>query len=254
VKTRGGVSVRDLDFEKAGGLIPVIAQEYSTGEVLMLAYASPEAVGKILETGLAHYYSRSRGRLWMKGERSGNVQRVRRVLVDCDRDALLIQVDQEGNACHTGEHSCFHRELEEARHISKKFDEEMMDMVERLIAGDPIVRDPALIKWLADKLDEATPDDVEMVIGLDEDTWLSQLISLKKGRPLLHYLRRDLVEGLRGRRALIITYRFSEEARRKMEEILAAGIEVAAVASIAAERMSMEFVKKDLGVPVISVT
>jgi phosphoribosyl-ATP pyrophosphohydrolase/phosphoribosyl-AMP cyclohydrolase len=90
-----------------GGLVPVVAQDADTGEVLMLAYASREAVEKTVETGEAHYYSRSRGELWRKGATSGNTQRVIEVRLDCDGDALLYRVESAGPACHTGERSCF---------------------------------------------------------------------------------------------------------------------------------------------------
>jgi phosphoribosyl-AMP cyclohydrolase / phosphoribosyl-ATP pyrophosphohydrolase len=89
------------------GLVPVIAQDASTGEVLMLAYANREAVEQTTKTGEAHYYSRSRGELWRKGKTSGNTQRVVEVRLDCDGDALLYKVDPRGPACHTGERSCF---------------------------------------------------------------------------------------------------------------------------------------------------
>lgn len=101
----------DLKFDERG-LIPVIAQDAETKEVLMLAYANEEAVRRTLETGMAHYYSRSRKKLWMKGEESGNVQEVVEVRVDCDGDALLYIVRQKGVACHTGEYSCFFTKLE----------------------------------------------------------------------------------------------------------------------------------------------
>jgi phosphoribosyl-AMP cyclohydrolase len=93
------------------GLVPVVAQDVDTGEVLMLAYADREAVEHTLETDLAHYHSRSRDELWQKGATSGNVQHVAEVRVDCDGDALLYRIDQEGGACHTGQRSCFHRRL-----------------------------------------------------------------------------------------------------------------------------------------------
>ncbi|MWG34629.1 phosphoribosyl-AMP cyclohydrolase [Halomarina oriensis] len=101
----------DIEFGD-DGLVPAVAQDADSGEVVMLAYASPEAVERTHETGLAHYYSRSREELWQKGATSGNVQRVREVRVDCDADALLYLVDQEGGACHTGHESCFHRSIE----------------------------------------------------------------------------------------------------------------------------------------------
>jgi phosphoribosyl-ATP pyrophosphohydrolase/phosphoribosyl-AMP cyclohydrolase len=89
------------------GLVPVVAQDAGTGEVLTLAYANAEAVGKTTETGEAHYWSRSRGELWRKGATSGNTQRVVEVRLDCDGDALLYRVEPRGPACHTGEESCF---------------------------------------------------------------------------------------------------------------------------------------------------
>ncbi|WP_049899317.1 phosphoribosyl-AMP cyclohydrolase [Halococcus agarilyticus] len=101
----------ELDFG-ADGLVPVVAQDSDSREILMLAYASPEAVERTRETGLAHYYSRSREELWQKGATSGHVQNVTEVRVDCDGDALLYLVEQEGGACHTGHRSCFYRTLD----------------------------------------------------------------------------------------------------------------------------------------------
>ncbi len=97
---------------KEGGLIPVVVQDKSTREVLMVAYANEEAVRLTGETGFAHYYSRSRKKLWKKGEESGHFQRVFRILVDCDEDCLLYLVEQTGAACHTGYRSCFYRTIE----------------------------------------------------------------------------------------------------------------------------------------------
>jgi phosphoribosyl-AMP cyclohydrolase len=97
-----------VDFG-ADGLVPVVAQDADSGEVLMLAYADREAVAATRDTGLAHYHSRSRDELWQKGGSSGHVQHVEEVRVDCDGDALLYRVDQDGGACHTGYRSCFHR-------------------------------------------------------------------------------------------------------------------------------------------------
>jgi phosphoribosyl-AMP cyclohydrolase / phosphoribosyl-ATP pyrophosphohydrolase len=91
------------------GLVPVVAQDAATGEVLMLAWADREALERTRDTGRAHYWSRSRRALWAKGETSGNVQEVVEVRVDCDADAVLYRVRQRGPACHTGERSCFHR-------------------------------------------------------------------------------------------------------------------------------------------------
>lgn len=101
----------DLDFGDQGR-IPVIAQDVETEEVLMLAYATPAAVEQTYETGRAHYYSRSRDELWEKGATSGHTQHVEEIRVDCDEDTLLYRVRQDGGACHTGFHSCFHRRLD----------------------------------------------------------------------------------------------------------------------------------------------
>ena len=119
-----------LDFEKQGGFIPVIAQDFETGDVLMVAYMNPEAWERTKETGYVHYYSRSRDCLWKKGESSGNLQKVREIRVDCDSDCLLIKIDQQGGAaCHTGYRSCFYRVVEgEDLRIS---DEKVFDPEER---------------------------------------------------------------------------------------------------------------------------
>ena len=101
----------EIDFNKGGGLVPVIVQEYSTKQVLMLAYANEKAVKETIKTGYAHYWSRSRNKLWKKGDESGNVQMIKGIEVDCDEDTLLYKVEQKGNACHTGTHSCFYRSV-----------------------------------------------------------------------------------------------------------------------------------------------
>ncbi|MBA2713040.1 MAG: bifunctional phosphoribosyl-AMP cyclohydrolase/phosphoribosyl-ATP diphosphatase HisIE [Rubrobacteraceae bacterium] len=99
-------TVERVEFDE-NGLVPVIAQDVATGDVLTLAYANREAVEKTLVSGEAHYYSRSRSELWRKGATSGNTQRVVEVRLDCDADALLYRVEPRGPACHTGEKSCF---------------------------------------------------------------------------------------------------------------------------------------------------
>ncbi|MCW7076992.1 MAG: phosphoribosyl-AMP cyclohydrolase [Candidatus Syntropharchaeales archaeon] len=91
------------------GLITAVAQDHLTGEVLMVAYMNAEALRMTLKTGIVHYWSRSRSKLWKKGESSGHVQTVKEILVDCDGDALLLKVEQKGGACHTGYKSCFYR-------------------------------------------------------------------------------------------------------------------------------------------------
>jgi phosphoribosyl-AMP cyclohydrolase len=100
------------DFEKGDGLLPAIAQDAATGDVLMMAYMNPESYAETLATGRAVYFSRSRNKLWRKGEESGNVQLVRGVYVDCDADTILLKVEQLGGAaCHEGYRSCFFREV-----------------------------------------------------------------------------------------------------------------------------------------------
>ena len=103
-----------LDFPKGDGLVPAIVQDDDTGEVLMLAYMNQEAWEKTLATGKAHFWSRSRQKLWLKGETSGHIQQVRAVYVDCDFDTVLVKVQQVGGAaCHEGYSSCFYRRLED---------------------------------------------------------------------------------------------------------------------------------------------
>lgn len=104
----------NLQFD-SNGLIPAIAQDAENGQVLMHAYMNREALARTLETGLAHYFSRSRQRLWQKGEQSGHIQRVRAILYDCDADTLLLQVEQAVAACHTGNRTCFYRMLPESQ-------------------------------------------------------------------------------------------------------------------------------------------
>jgi phosphoribosyl-AMP cyclohydrolase len=100
------------DFAKCGGLVPVIAQDAATGDVLMLAYMNEEAYNETLQTGRAVYYSRSRSKLWRKGEESGNVQNVKGIFLDCDADTILLKVEQVGGAaCHTGYRSCFFSQI-----------------------------------------------------------------------------------------------------------------------------------------------
>jgi phosphoribosyl-AMP cyclohydrolase len=102
-----------IDFDKTGGLVPVIAQDFATGTVLMLAFMNREAYEETLRTGRAVYFSRSRNRLWRKGEESGHVQEVREVFIDCDNDTILLKVDQIGGAaCHEGFASCFFRRVD----------------------------------------------------------------------------------------------------------------------------------------------
>ncbi|MDX1808457.1 MAG: bifunctional phosphoribosyl-AMP cyclohydrolase/phosphoribosyl-ATP diphosphatase HisIE [Sulfurospirillaceae bacterium] len=103
--------INTIDWEK-NLLIPVIAQDYQSGEVLMLAYTNREALDLTIKTNVAHYYSRSRKRLWKKGEQSGNIQEIKEIYLDCDSDTLLLKVKQTGVACHTGRTSCFFNRID----------------------------------------------------------------------------------------------------------------------------------------------
>ena len=103
----------ELDFSKGNGLLPAIAQDFKSGKVLMLAYISQASWKKTLETGDAHYWSRSRKELWHKGGTSGNVQKIKEIYVDCDNDTVVFKVEQVGGAaCHLGYESCFHKKVD----------------------------------------------------------------------------------------------------------------------------------------------
>ena len=109
------------------GLVPAVAQEAGSGRVLTVAWMNREALGKTVESGEAHYWSRSRRKLWRKGEESGHVQKVKAIRLDCDEDVILLEVEQVGGiACHTGRHSCFFQRLDGARWV----------------VTDPVLRDP----------------------------------------------------------------------------------------------------------------
>ncbi len=115
--------MQKIDFAKGGGLVPDIVQDYRSREVLMVAYMNREAWTKTQKTGKAHYYSRSRHALWLKGEESGHFQEVKNAFIDCDNDTLLLQVKQVGGAaCHMGYRSCFFRKKgkNEWRIVTKK--------------------------------------------------------------------------------------------------------------------------------------
>jgi phosphoribosyl-AMP cyclohydrolase len=111
MKNQTGVVLMLLpNFEKQGGLIPTITQDYKTGDILMLAYMNQLSFEKTLATGKVHYWSRSRNKLWLKGEESGHFQILKEIYLDCDEDTILVKVEQVGDiACHTGNRSCFYR-------------------------------------------------------------------------------------------------------------------------------------------------
>lgn len=121
----------EIDWNKSE-LIPVIVQDINSNEVLMLAYMNKEDFEKTIKTGFAHYYSRSRQKLWKKGESSGNTQEVKEILLDCDSDTLLLKVQQKGPACHTGRKSCFYKDLK-TNQITSTPQIEPQDMYESVI-------------------------------------------------------------------------------------------------------------------------
>ena len=116
------------DFNKLGGLLPVIVQDWQNGEVLMFAFMNEEAFSLTCESNIAHFFSRSRNSIWKKGESSGNIQQVKEIRIDCDADTLLMKVEQTGAACHEGYRSCFFRIMENSEF---KIDQEpIMDPLE----------------------------------------------------------------------------------------------------------------------------
>jgi len=113
---KGVSSMVELDFTKLDGLVPAVAQDWQTGEVLMVAFMNRESWELTQTTGIMHYWSRSRGKLWKKGESSGNLQEVKELRIDCDADCVLARVRQIGDAaCHTGYRSCFYRVVEKGQ-------------------------------------------------------------------------------------------------------------------------------------------
>ena len=121
-----------VDFEKNNGLVPVIVQDVDTNEVLMLAYMNKEALELTKKTGYAHYFSRSRNKLWKKGENSGNTQEVKEILIDCDNDTILLKVKQNGVACHTGRKSCFFTKLDTNEVVIDKTQEIEYNFIDKL--------------------------------------------------------------------------------------------------------------------------
>ncbi len=111
------MSIEKIDWDKTDGLIPVVTQDINTNEVLMLAYANEEALNLTLQTNIAHYFSRSKQRIWKKGESSGHTQEIVDILLDCDNDTLLFKVKQNGVACHTGRKSCFFTSIKQNKEI-----------------------------------------------------------------------------------------------------------------------------------------
>jgi len=215
------VKIDDLSYKaifKNQRLIPVVVQDYTTREVLMVAYANARALKETVRTGFAHYWSRSREELWKKGETSGNIQRVMEILVDCDGDALLYRVDQSGPACHLGTRSCFHRPLQEAASAKRKFERTIVKqiveayrrsiVVERKWHGAGVRRvyryivnpltenipppDPRWSEWIAQTIHQQTPDDIDKVLTIESlGLPVAQMVASLKGKPLAVVRKRD---------------------------------------------------------------
>jgi len=184
-----------LRFNKEG-LIPAVVQDVSTGQVLMLAYMNREALEQTLDTGFAHYWSRSRAKLWQKGETSGHLQHVRDMRYDCDADTLLVIVEQEGVACHTGERSCFfHRLLEHSQPVLPPVAEGLLSQIYTVIQARK-GRDPResyvaslmargqdqILKKVIEEAAEvlmASKDDVpEAIVYEMADLWFHSIVAL----------------------------------------------------------------------------
>ena len=205
------VKVDVINFNKAGGLVPVIVQDYITKDILMLAYANKEAIEYTLETGYAHFWSRSRMRLWMKGETSGNTLRVVKILIDCDGDTLVYQVIPSGPACHTGNKSCFYQELHESRNLNIKYTSSIKRKIEEYFLSSYIYHrewvrdssnkrykyiinpitdnipppDPEVLSWIAEKIHENTPNDIDKVLVPEAlGIPIASLVAQLKNKPL----------------------------------------------------------------------
>ncbi len=199
--------VLDLVRFDEKGLVPVVAQDYRTGEVRMVAYANREALLKTLETGYAHYYSRSRRKLWKKGETSGELQKVKEIRVDCDGDTVLYIVEQEKNrACHTGERNCFYRDIEGNYALEKplpfetlqRLQEVLKDRIENLPEGSYTTK---LVKAGFDRIVQKFGEEsVETIIALmnrDKEAVVYESADMLYHWLLaLSYLGIDLVEVL----------------------------------------------------------
>ncbi|MDG7046153.1 MAG: phosphoribosyl-AMP cyclohydrolase [Nitrososphaerota archaeon] len=209
------VGMESIKFDERG-LVPVIVHDFISGKVLMQAYANSEAIRLTAETGYSHFWSRSRKELWLKGETSGNRQRVHSILVDCDGDSIIYSVDSPGPACHTGNRSCFYRELsvfnhsyddeiiseilgyyDSAKEIRKKWVRDDSLRSYRFILN-PITENvpppsPRAIAWIVDKMDKMIGSDIDKIV-VPESLGLpvGALIAEKKGRPLAIVRKRSL--------------------------------------------------------------
>jgi len=124
--------IKNINWDKVGGLLPTIVQDFETNEVLMLAYMNEEALNLTLSTNFAHYFSRTKQRLWKKGESSGHTQEVKEILLDCDDDTILLKVIQKGVACHTGRKSCFFKNIQSGETIHEVEKEIEYNFIDKL--------------------------------------------------------------------------------------------------------------------------
>lgn len=166
--------IEQLKFNDRG-LIPAVIQDSRTGQVLMVAYMSRESLTKTLETGRTWFYSRSRKKLWNKGETSGNYQKIIKIAVDCDRDTLLILVEQQGVACHTGKMSCFHTDLNNENFEYIPAQEHILERIYKIVEDrkrNP--REGSYTNYLLDKgldkiLKKVGEETSEVIIGAKND-------------------------------------------------------------------------------------
>jgi phosphoribosyl-AMP cyclohydrolase len=203
---------------KEQALIPVVVQDYATREVLMVAYTNAEALRETVRTGFAHYWSRSRHELWKKGQTSGNLQKIIEILVDCDADTLLYEVDQTGPACHLGKRTCFHRPLQESMRAKKEFERRTIEQIIQAYSRSKVVErewhgqgtrrvyryivnpltdnipppDPLWSEWIAKMIHQQTPDDIDKVVTAESlGLPIAQLVASLKGKPLAVVRKRN---------------------------------------------------------------
>ena len=165
--------IEKVDFEKGKGLVPVVVQDASNGRVLMQAYMNEEALRLTLASGKTHFWSRSKGRLWMKGEESGHNSLVQNAVLDCDNDAILFKVQQIGPVCHTGEESCFYKPIkpEEAVVVDAKMLERLFEVIKERIRNPT---EKSYVSRLTAKGEDAVlqkigEEAVEIVLAAKED-------------------------------------------------------------------------------------
>jgi len=209
------VDMESIKFDERG-LVPVIVHDFISGKVLMQAYANLEAIRLTAQTGYSHFWSRSRNELWLKGETSGNRQRVHSILVDCDGDSIIYSVDSPGPACHTGNRSCFYRELSRYNHsyddeivseilgyygnakeIKKKWVRDGSRDSYRFVLN-PITENvpppsPRAIAWITEKMDGMIGSDMDKIV-VPESLGLpvGSLLAERKGKPLAIVRKRSL--------------------------------------------------------------